>query len=155
MTTEYSRQPNNHQIGRAGLYRAASELQIRGVDVHVEREPGGAIDVLTLRRKGNFVVKMRVRTSLRSSSRGYQVRLDDDFTAVDVWVFLVLKTTGEATFYIVPPKWLATDVEHAHRQYLADHGDERPRTKDSQHHHIDIERLGQWRDAWGVIEELN
>ena len=155
MTTEPQGQPSNQQIGRAGLYRAASELQIRGIDARVEREPGALIDVLTLRRKGSFVGKLRVRTSLRSSSRGFQVGLDDDFTAVDGWVFLVLKTTGEATFYIVPPKWLATDVEHAHQKYLAEHGDERPRTKDSRHHHIDVGRLEQWRDAWGLVEGLN
>jgi hypothetical protein len=158
MITESKARPNNHQIGRAGLYRAAAELELLGIDVRVDREPvgidGAAADVLTLRRNGDVVGKLRVRTTLLSSARGYQARIDDDFTAVDGWVFVDLQPTGEATFYIVPSAWLATDIDHRHQQFLADHGNERPQTKDSKHHLIEVERLEQWRNAWSFIAGL-
>jgi hypothetical protein len=158
MITETSARPNNHQIGRAGLYRTAAELQMRGIDVRVDRESvgidGAVADVLTLRRKGTVVAKLRVRTTLLSSARGFQARIDDDFTAVDGWVFVDLQPTGEANFYVVPSTWLAADVERSHKQFLAEHGNERPRTKDSRHHLIEVERLERWRGAWRSIEAL-
>ena len=38
--------------------------------------------------------------------------------------------------------------------YLAEHGNERPRTPEATHHRIEIERLEQWRGAWGFVEGL-
>ncbi len=158
MTTETSARPNNNQIGRAGLYRAAAELEMRGVDVRIAREAvgvaGAMADVLDLRRKGSSVGKLRVRTTLLSSARGFQARVDDEFTAVDAWVFVDLQPTGEAQFFIVPAAWLASDVKERHEQFLADHDNERPRTKDSPHHLIEVERLEQWRGAWDSIDGL-
>src|SRR4051794_28537829 len=116
--TEALARPNNQQIGRAGLYRVAAELEMRGIDVRVDREAvgidGAPADVLTLRRKGQLLGRLRVRTTLLTNARGFQARIDDDFTAVDGWVFVDLLPSGEAKFYIVPSTPLADDVEHRH-----------------------------------------
>lgn len=156
ITEQTSARPSNHHVGRAGLYRVAAEIELRCFDVRVDREPGAAPDVLTLQRRRNVVGTLRVRTTRYSpnDTRGWQGRVDEDFMAVNGWVFVDLPATGEATFYPVPSEWLAKDIGRRNEEYLREHGNGRPRNPDTKHHKIEVEHLEDWRGKWDFIERL-
>ena len=69
------------------------------------------------------------------------------------WVFVDLSDGIEsAAYYIIPGWWIRRDIYKAHAEWLAQHGGERPVTKDSDHHAVPLERIEEWGERWDVLK---
>ncbi|SMN11641.1 hypothetical protein SPBRAN_1927 [uncultured Candidatus Thioglobus sp.] len=87
----------------------------------------------------------------------YGEKCSEDINERQYWVFVDLEIEPSLfyKFYIVPLWWIKNDIYTAHQNYLRLNGGERPKSLNSQHHGIKLNRIEKWKDRWDLLELSN
>jgi hypothetical protein len=144
-----------HQIGRAGEYYVAAELNRRGFDAVTFTGNMPGIDIMASRVGEGHTVFIQVKTKRRGNWHTSHLEGDKTPRKDFFWVFVALpeEQPGHPKYWIVPDCWIRADIKKNHSQYMISwkqkHGDQERR---STHHGIAESRLKKWQDCWDLLK---
>jgi hypothetical protein len=149
--------PNNQQVSRAGEHFVAAELHRRGSYAVTFAGNMPRIDILATNTEQTRTAAIQVKTmsagSWQTSITRGRPREEPTEEETHFWVFVDLrKPPAPPEFYIVPEWWVENDIHETHAAYLAKHGGERAKTRDSTHHAIKRSRIEQWHNRWDLLQ---
>lgn len=147
---------NIQQVSRAGEHFVAAELHRRGSYAVTFAGNMPRIDILATNTEQTRTAAIQVKTmsagSWQTSIKRGSRREEPTEEETHFWVFVDLRKPPAAPeFYVVPEWWIENDIHEAHAAYLARHGGERARTKESTHHAIKRSRIEQWHNRWDLL----
>jgi hypothetical protein len=147
------RKPNPQQVARAGEHYLASEIHRRGGYASTFAGNMPDIDILACDSERTRVVTIQVKTK---RARTWQSSIDRGHArspepeSLRFWA-LVDIGSSPPDVYVIPEWWIENDIHEAHLGYLARHGGHRPRSRESKHHSVSVDRVAEWRDRWDLL----
>lgn len=93
------------------------------------------------------------RALVQAATKGaWQITDVDHYTSGTIeHIILVDLTDDQHEFYICPGDALRSDVRERHDQFLASHGNRRPRTPGSAHSAIHPRQVLRWHNGWSRL----
>lgn len=143
---------SNLQTADMGFNIAKREIERRGatrVDVHKD---GHKRFIAYTGLDGN-----RFSVTTRSKSKGdWQTSINygksraEKVNEREFWLFIDLEF-DPPKFYPVPLWWIQNDIHQAFKALLKKHGGRRPRTPNSTHHKVGVDRINRWESCWSEM----
>lgn len=142
------------QVGRAGEYFVAAELNRRGLDAVTFTGNMPDKDIVAIDSRQSRTVFIQVKTRVKGNwhtkaSEGCVPGRPDFF-----WVFVHIPETESVhpRFWVVPDKWLRKNIREVHDEYMIGwrdkHGNDKIRVD---HHSISEKRLRHWEERWDLL----
>lgn len=141
------------KTARAGKYYVAAEINRRGANAVTLTDDTRNTEVRAWDDADTRQINIRVRSrrfGMWQTTIGEGRPSEPVGNETSFWIFVDL-SAHTPEFYIVPEWWIRNDIYRAHQEYLEKHGGVRPRTHDSQHHGIALDRIQQWKDRWDIL----
>ena len=144
------------QVGRAGEYFVAAELNRRGLDAVTFTGNMPGIDIVASDWSRTRTIFIQVKTRVRGNwhtkaSDGYKPGKQNFFWA---FVHIPEEHLTSPRFWIVPYYWVREDIKKTHDEYMVRWRERNPgkeRTVD--HHSIHEKRLQDWAECWDLLFE--
>jgi hypothetical protein len=128
-------------------------LESRGWQVSASDDDGVAY--LEAKHSGDRTIRVRVKARTKGTWQATVTSGAQHPAQTDVptfWAFVDLSIQPLA-IYLAPDRWMRRDIYDAHQAYLRRHGGRRARNIDSNHHAIALDRIEQWFNAWGQLDD--
>lgn len=110
---------NNINIGNAGEYFVAGELERRGFTVGVPMSNVKDYDLLCINKNGKHFA-LQVKTTSDGRNKWLLSKKNEEISAKNVlYVFVHLHQLDMPTYFIVPSKYVAETVKNSHKDWLS------------------------------------
>ncbi len=144
---------NSHETNRSGRNLVENELIMRGAG-SVQTVGTQQIRLRATSQDGSRTVIIKVKTKRKgnwhtSANEGIVVNTTAE-NEEQFWVFV--EFDDEPKFWIVPDRWIRSNIQKTHEEYLREHGGHRPINDDSDHHSINNYRIQEWQNKWDLLE---
>jgi hypothetical protein len=134
---------NTHQVHQVARFYAAAMATIQGHRVEM-------VGPRTRLSVDDHIVQVLSR---RQPGSPWQTKADQP-TVEDAEAVIFVDLSGETPdFYVAPASWVREDVRAHHAAWLDQVGGSRPRTPESDHTAIPVERIQRWHRRWDVLIE--
>lgn len=114
-----SKNVNNINVGNAGEYFVAAELERRGFTVGVPMSNVKDYDLLCISTTGNQYALQVKTTSYRKNSWMLSKKNEKMMAKNVFYVFVHLHDLDTPSYYIVPSKYVAEKIYESHRDWLS------------------------------------
>jgi hypothetical protein len=143
---------NNVNIGNAGEYFVAGELERRGFTVGVPMSNVKDYDILCINKNGKQFA-LQVKTTSYGRNKWILSKKNETISNEDVfYVFVHLHQLESPTYHIVPSKYVAETISKGHADWLKQPSKTGKAHKDSDIRTIEFEEDSPYLNNWGYLE---
>jgi len=149
---ELKMNPNKINIGNAGEYFVAAELERRGYTVGIPMSNVKDFDILAIDNKSNMY-SFQIKTKNSIGNKWVLSKKDNQLsTNNSYFIFVNLNKENLPDYYIIPYNKVIHDIEEAHKKWLDTPGKNGKKHKDNNLRTYFIKE-DEYKNNWGILQQ--